>query len=376
MRDVANLVPNAEVKVRDVTVGTVTGVAVEGWHATLTVGLDPKVRLPRNAIAKIGQKSILGAEYLELAPPVAEASEGQLAPNGTIPLDHTDRYPETEEVLAALSVVLNGGGLGQLQTITTELNKAFEGREDGIRALIADLGRFTKTLNDQRSGIVSALDGLDSLSARLDSKKDALAASLDELPQGLAVLNEQRTDLVNALDAVSQLGVVSKRVIDGSRDDLLSNLHDLGPSLARLADAGHNIAGSLLLLPTYPWSSTAFPAIMKGDYVNIFMTIDLSPDMLARNFQTGFAVPKISLLNGLPPLGRGQGGGNPLEIPFLPSVNTGTSHAPRSGSEPVAPLGGPAGDIFSSPSGGPRRWAGIAPGGAPNLLPGPTGGAK
>jgi phospholipid/cholesterol/gamma-HCH transport system substrate-binding protein len=371
MADVANLVPNSEVKLNDVTVGTVLKIAVNGWHASLTVGLEKEVKLPRNATAKIGQKSLLGAEYLELSGPRVESPQGQLRDGDTIPLSNTGRYPETEEVLAALSVVLNGGGLGQLRTITTELNQAFGGREGQIRELIDNLNEFSETLNDQRSNIVQALDGLDALSSRLNAQKDVLAASVDELPRGLAVLNDEREQLVDALSAVDQLGVVSKRVIDGSKSDLIANLHALAPTLGKLADAGHNIAGSLLLLPTYPWADSAFPAIAKGDYINIFMTVDLSPDMLARNFGIGFSMPKVPFLSGLPPLGAGQGHGNPLEMPFLPSA-----------SRPMVPgttLHG-AGDslgrqIVPSPAGSTRSSS-PTPGTQRDFLPDALGGGR
>jgi phospholipid/cholesterol/gamma-HCH transport system substrate-binding protein len=344
MADVTNLVPNAEVKVDDVTVGTVLRIGMRNWRADLTVGLTSNVKLPANAIAKIGQKSLLGAEYLELSRPQAEPEQGELKPGDTIPLSRTGRYPETEEVLAALSVVLNGGSLGELKTITTELNTAFGGREPAIRDLIGNLNHFTATLNSQQDNMVRALDELDALSARLNSQKTELADAIDVLPGGLETLSSQRTQLVSALGALSNLGDVSERVIRRSQDDLVANLDALGPILSKLADSGHNVAGSLSLIPTYPWASRTVPSIMKGDYVNIFMTVDLSPGMLAQNFGAGFAVREVPFLDGLPPLGAGQGNGDPLQLPFLGT----RPGAPRSGTAhplvPVPSLAPPAPD--------------------------------
>jgi phospholipid/cholesterol/gamma-HCH transport system substrate-binding protein len=322
MRDVTNLVPNAEVKVGDVTVGTVTDIKAKDWHAQLTVGLTPDVRLPANAVARIGQKSLLGAEYLELARPTAEPPLGQLRPGDTIPLSRSDRYPETEEVLAALSVVLNGGGLGKLNTISTELNAAFGGRQEQVRELVESLRDFAESLNGQRDNIVRAIESLDALSARLNARRDSIASSLKALPAGLEVLNDQRVQLVDALAALADLGRVSEQVVDSSGNDLLANLHALAPVVDRLADSAHHIAGSLLVLPTFPWAHLAYPGAMRGDYINIHMTLDLSPHILAQNFGYGFAIPKMPFLNGLPPLGAGQGQGDPLQLPFLKDVPT------------------------------------------------------
>ncbi|MGY2061493.1 MlaD family protein, partial [Nocardia gipuzkoensis] len=46
MPNVTTLTRNSPVKVDDVTVGTVTGIEVEDWHALVTVSLDKDVRLP------------------------------------------------------------------------------------------------------------------------------------------------------------------------------------------------------------------------------------------------------------------------------------------------------------------------------------------
>jgi len=93
---VSNLVPNAEVKVNDVTVGSVVASEATDWHAHLTVALDGVTRLPANATARVGQKSLLGAEYLELSAPTDQPPIGQLRDGDAIPLSRTGKYPETE----------------------------------------------------------------------------------------------------------------------------------------------------------------------------------------------------------------------------------------------------------------------------------------
>jgi phospholipid/cholesterol/gamma-HCH transport system substrate-binding protein len=342
MADVTNLVPNSEVKVDDVTVGTVTNIDFASWKADLTVSLLPQVRLPANAIARIGQKSLLGAEYLELAVPPGEQPVGTLRAGDTIPVERTDRYPETEEVLAALSVVLNGGGLAQIKTITTELNAALSGREGDIRGLIGNLQTFVGTLDEQKAQINGAIEGLGRLSSELAGQNATLDKAIRTIPGGLDALEQNRTQLVNGLDALSRLGDVATRVISGTKDDLLSNLHDLQPALAKLADSGSNLTQSLSELATFPFPSrTAFPSVLKGDYGNLFVTVDLDPVALARNFGVGFPTGADGLpLGALPPLGGGITGGDPLRLPsLLPPV---TPPSLPLVPVPLGPLGGPA----------------------------------
>ena len=60
---------NSRVRVADVGVGTVRAIELKNWIPTLTVGLEPGIKLPANATARIGQSSIPGTQHLELAAP-------------------------------------------------------------------------------------------------------------------------------------------------------------------------------------------------------------------------------------------------------------------------------------------------------------------
>src|SRR5271168_2187614 len=52
---VENIERNSRVRVGDVTVGNVTNIERQGWHALLTMTINGNVNLPANATAKLGQ---------------------------------------------------------------------------------------------------------------------------------------------------------------------------------------------------------------------------------------------------------------------------------------------------------------------------------
>ena len=52
---------NSRVMVADVYVGSIKAIELKDWIATLTLGVDKSVKLPKNATAKIGQTSLLGS---------------------------------------------------------------------------------------------------------------------------------------------------------------------------------------------------------------------------------------------------------------------------------------------------------------------------
>jgi len=130
--DVLDLVPQAAVKVNDVTVGSVEKITLSGWNARVQMAIQKSVRLPANAVASIGQTSLLGEKFVELSDPEDQPSQGTLTDGALIPLSRTSRGAEVEEVLGALGLLLNGGGLAQIKTISDELTKALAGRESSV----------------------------------------------------------------------------------------------------------------------------------------------------------------------------------------------------------------------------------------------------
>lgn len=271
--DVLDLVPRSAVKVDEVTVGEVTGIELNGWTARVTMRIPASAKLPDDARAELKQTSLLGEKYVALVRPEAGGT-GSLGDGDLIPLSRTGRNPEVEEVLAAMSMLLNGGGVGQLKIIETELNNALRGNDAEVASLIDNLNTFVGGLDEQKAEIVRAIDGIDRLSARLAERKDELAAVLEETPKGLKILADQRAQLTEMLTALGRLGKVGSTVIRASRDDTLANLAALKPILGQLNEAGDALPASLELLLTYPFPDAATGAI-KGDYTNLWVTADL-----------------------------------------------------------------------------------------------------
>ncbi len=224
MPNVTTLTQNSPVRVDDVTVGSISGIELDGWHALVTVSLDEGVIVPANSLARIGQTSLLGSQHLELIPPVGEPPQGRLEDGDVIPLERAGAYPTTEQTLSSLSVVLNGGGLAQINDITTELNAALVGREDSIRNLLPRLDELVSTLDTQRGDIIAALEGMDRLAATVDDQNATLVRALEELPPALEVLADQRSNLTAAMSSLGEMSTVASRVVETSNDDLKANL--------------------------------------------------------------------------------------------------------------------------------------------------------
>ena len=286
--DVLDLVPQSAVKVNDVAVGKVESIrlsrpgddtgnpATTGWTARVTLEVNGSVQLPSNSTASVQMTSLLGEKYVTLQPPSAQPATTDLRDGSVIPITRTSTAPEVEEVLGALSLLLNGGGLQQIHTITTELNKALAGHEDAVRDLLTQLNTFVGTLDSQKNDIVNALQSLDDLAATLNRQRTTIETTLDTFPQALRILAGERGQLVTMLSALSNLGTVATHVVTATQQDLVSSLKSLSPALEQLEASGSDLPKALKIAGTFPFPLGKSRDIIKGDYANLNMFLDLN----------------------------------------------------------------------------------------------------
>lgn len=286
--DVNNIQENSRVRVGDVNVGTVTKIERQDWHALLTLRLNGDVQLPANSTAAVGQTSLLGSLHVELAPPTDTAPSGRLHAGSLIPLSAGSEYPSTEQTLAAASMLLNGGGVGQVQDITTALSTAFGGgRADQLRTLITQLNTFTANVSGQTEDIIAATDSLNRLVDQFARQRPVLDKAFDTIPRALKVLNDERDNLIEAVDQLGKFSALAADSVHQSKEALIQNLKNLGPVLKSLADAGPALTRSLSLFTAYPFGKETLTNWFRGDFANISVIVDLTLSRLDASLFTG-----------------------------------------------------------------------------------------
>jgi phospholipid/cholesterol/gamma-HCH transport system substrate-binding protein len=318
--DVVDLVPQSLVKVDDVPVGTVSDIAVgPDWTAQVTVLVNGDVALPPDVQARVRTTSLLGEKFVELLAP-KDAASGRIVDGATIPLLRTSRAAEVEEVLGSLSLLLNGGGVAQIRTIASELNKALSGNEPEIRALLDDLDALVGALDSHKTEITRAIDEINRLSGTLRDRKGQIKTALADLSPGLRELEDQRGKLVDMLQALDRLSGVATDVVNRSHDDVVADLELLRPVLAKLVESGPDLVNSLSLLPTFPFSDGTVDAF-AGDYSNLYVELDLDLSSLLENLaRSGEPFPgPDGTLGMLPPTSQLLGPLLGPESPSLPS---------------------------------------------------------
>lgn len=287
MANVGTLESNSPVLMDDVVVGSVGTIALRGWHAVVEVWIRPGTVVPANAVATVGQTSLLGSSHLALNAPPGVEPAGGLSPGATIALRETSTYPSTEQTLASLSVVVNGGGLGQLGDIIQNLDQAFSGRQDQISTLLTRLDTIMGTLDGQRENIIATIESVNRLAGIFAEQRDVVTDALRQLPPALDTLLAARPNLVSALDRLRTFSDTANAVVTDVHTDLVTNLRNLEPTLRALADVGPKINTAIAYATVYPYGQETIDRGIRGDYLNLFATVDLTVPRMQRELLLG-----------------------------------------------------------------------------------------
>jgi phospholipid/cholesterol/gamma-HCH transport system substrate-binding protein len=289
MPDTLALNVNSRVRVADVFVGRVRAITLKNWVATLTVDLQSGIKLPQNTLAKIGQTSLLGSQHVQLdAPPDPSP---QLLKNGdTIPLKNSSAFPTTERVLASIATILRGGGISNLETIQTEINNVLTGRADQIREFLNRLDTFTDELNKQREDITHAIDSTNRLLSIVGQRTDTLDRVLTEFPPLIKHFADTRDLFADAVTALGRIGVAADNALAPSSANLHTNLQNLQRPLKQLGRASPYLVGALKLMLTLPFSIENVPKVVRGDYLNVSLMVDLTLSAIDNGVLTGTGV--------------------------------------------------------------------------------------
>lgn len=362
----ANLVQNAPVLINDATVGSVGKIEVKNWQAELTLRLNKGTQVPVGSYVMVGLTSVLGSLNLQIVQP-ENADKGTMAPGEQIPATSCPEqdniapptnaepipdinsaqqvaactYPTTEQVLSSLSVVLNGGGLAQVGDIVHEMNAALAGRQDVLRDLVPRLNTLVGELNDQRENIIRAMEGLDRLTGQINEQAPVVEKALADGPKILKLLVDQRVHFTDALGALSRMSRTTDDILQANSEDIEVLTSNLVPVLDQLQSTGPSLTQSLGILLTFPFAEQAIPQVVRGDYLNAVINLDLTFGRLQRGALASVGVAsQFYGPEGMfgKPAGAAGRGDNPFTGPLTDDPPPQTP-APAAGAQPTAEEG-------------------------------------
>ncbi len=335
-----NLAQGAPVKVNGVDSGKVKSIEVDDYTAVVTMEVRTDAELHEGATARLRYTTPLGELFVDVTNP---AKGEEMSGGTTLELDQTETAPTVEDALAQASLLINGGGLDQLQTITEELNSALGGNEDDVRLLLNQASTFLTQASATTSSIDAVLTSLTSLSGTLNDRQDVINRAMKEIRPAAAVLRRATPELTGLLKAVQRFAGAADTTVTATRSQLFALLAETEPVLAELAS---NRGRFTEMLRSLSAAAGALRTVIPGDYGSISLDAHLDEiragdlpalqgllDLLGITAPIGDVLDTLGLedlLGGLAPR---------ITSPrSTPPAGSDTSDGPGGGDDPINPL--------------------------------------
>ncbi len=224
---------HADVKLRGIIVGEVSGVSTDGGEATVHLSLKPdQINQISSAVsARILPKTLFGEKYVALVPP--SGAEGRhIRAGDVIARDKTAVGIEIEKVLNDALPLLQAVDPADLNATLNTLATALEGRGAEIGGTLTQLDGYLKKLNPNVPKLMAALTKLTQVSQLYgDATPDLVRALRNLTITGNTVVEKEQqlqrffvdvqtlssttdTFLKQNEDRVIRLGEVSRPVLD------------------------------------------------------------------------------------------------------------------------------------------------------------------
>jgi phospholipid/cholesterol/gamma-HCH transport system substrate-binding protein len=272
--DALNLAQGAAVSINGVTSGRVQSVTASNFTAHVTMLVQTAANLRANAHVRLRYTTPLGELYVEVTNP---SSGALMQNNGTLGLNQTETAPTVEDALASASLLINGGGLNQLQTIITEANKALGGHENNIRSLITQASNSMAQIYAAGGDIDRTLTALNAVSQSLAARRQIIHSALQDVGPAARALSANTANLTALLSSLDRFAGTANNVVGTNKTQLLNIVRQSQPVLQEIVNVRSQLAPSLNAIVSLAKSlNTAIP----GDYLNLFVLLHIDTSLL------------------------------------------------------------------------------------------------
>ena len=264
-----NLAKGATVKINGVDSGRVQEVVADDFQAQAEMLVKQEADLREGATVRLRYTTPLGELFVDVTNPPTGAP---LRDGAVLTTDDTDTAPTVEDALSQTSLLVNGGGLAQLQTVTEELNTIVGGREDKVRSLLEGSTSFLTEANATTDDIDLVLRSLASVAKTLRARQQVINRAVREVRPAARVLRRNTPGFTRLLQEVEKFSEVANETVSLTRTQLLNLIRQAQPVLAEFTRNRGEYAVSLRSLVSL---GKNVDEIVPADYLSISLALHL-----------------------------------------------------------------------------------------------------
>ncbi|WP_308257095.1 MCE family protein [Rhodococcus sp. DMU2021] len=284
--------PGAEVRAGQAVVGRVRSLSTDGGRAYVRLSMSAAVQFPENVGASVRLPSALGSPFVRIDLP-EDPSPGLLTDGDSI--ERTEVGPDVETTFAMLGQIVNGSGLDQMRTITTELDEAFGGRGEKIRDMLVRLDTTMALADENSESFERTLAAADSVTERLAQQQEVLDRSIVDSARMVELLAAQQQDLATLVASTATVVESVDTVMAEQQSAIGGSIDDLAQITAGIRDFNNTVEAALVNVNKFV---DGFNRSVRGDYLLFDGALDI-PGAI-----------DLLLTGGMP-----LDGGPPVELP-------------------------------------------------------------
>lgn len=269
--DALNLPDGSPVRIGGVSIGRVKDVEAQDYEAVVSLRINNETTLREGTTVRLRYTTALGEMYVQVHP---SATGRKLTDGAELPDSDAETAPSVEDALASSSLLINGGSLGQIETIVEEINIALGGRVGATHSLLRKTNTFLRTTLASTRQIDRILDALAASSKTLNGREDTINAALTEIRPAAKTLADNTDELVTLLRQSGKLGRTAQRIVGATRADLTSVVRELGPVLDEVLQSKDSILTALDRLSV---ASDALDRVLPNTYLMFHLRIKAVP---------------------------------------------------------------------------------------------------
>jgi phospholipid/cholesterol/gamma-HCH transport system substrate-binding protein len=306
--DALNLGVGSKVSVNGVDAGRVTALSTDGYSALAVMSVEDGVRITDLSAARLRYDTPLGEVYVDVTTPEGGRS---IPDGGRLDPARSTTAPTVEDALASASLLINGGGIGELGRIVDELNRAVGDGTD-LAQVLDRSATFLTEANRTTAEIDRALTSLDAVSATLVREQKTITEALEAIGPAARTVRRQTKQIIALLNRLVRLSRDANGVLDRMDDDTVAVVRDAGAILAQVRRISGDLGPGL---DTFSAAINELLEVVPADHLPIELRVDVG-DSIAQDPLNplpqlqglpGFDQPQIEPPPGLPDL-LGLGG--------------------------------------------------------------------
>lgn len=270
--EAAGLAPGNEVRVAGVSVGSVTGVSLDGARVKVTFRVK-NTWVGDKSTAAIEIKTILGSKYLALDPLGAAPQD----PSAPVPLSRTTSPYDVTQAFQQLGTVFQRIDSTSVAKALQDISATFASTPPAVHEALTGLSSLSQTIASQDSQIATLLQGTDRLSGTVAGEDSEFQTLIRDGNLLLGELEQQRQAIGSLLTGTEALAAQLEDLVSSDRAELGPLLSKLGVVTTVLQQNQANLEKALQLAGPYtrltgnllgsgPWFDTYLCGLIPASY--------------------------------------------------------------------------------------------------------------